>query len=233
MWGAGKGGSGGGASAWHLPGLPWARKCQLLPSPRACPADLEGPEPQGGPRGQMHPGGERKKKSAGGSTSPGAPAPERPFPSLPLSRPPFYFTLHLPLPLPLPPQQASQASPEGPAGRPASLTLGPSVPGVPGRPRAPCRPWAPGEPRSPGKPRSPCGRDTREQLDKRDGVEAQGEAGKWGARGSPGPRVTVLLGALAELCRARPGPGTPAGMVIRTLTLGPTRPGAPASPGTP
>lgn len=38
----------------------------------------------------------------------------------------------------------------------AGLTLGPSVPGVPGRPRGPCRPWGPAAPLSPGKPRSPC-----------------------------------------------------------------------------
>lgn len=37
----------------------------------------------------------------------------------------------------------------------AGLTLGPSVPGVPGRPLGPCRPWGPAAPLSPGKPRSP------------------------------------------------------------------------------
>lgn len=41
------------------------------------------------------------------------------------------------------------------------ITLGPSVPGVPGRPRGPCRPWGPAPPLSPGKPRSPC-KDTTE-----------------------------------------------------------------------
>lgn len=40
-------------------------------------------------------------------------------------------------------------------GPDVGLTLGPSVPGVPGRPRGPCRPWGPAAPLSPGKPRSP------------------------------------------------------------------------------
>lgn len=85
-----------------------------------------------------------------------------------------------------PPSSPSSSSSAGLLGQPrrplpagsASLTLGPSVPGVPGRPRAPWRPWAPGEPRSPGKPRSPCGRDTKERLGQRDEVEARGEAGR-------------------------------------------------------
>lgn len=40
--------------------------------------------------------------------------------------------------------------------RKIGFTLGPSVPGVPGRPRGPCRPWGPAAPLSPGNPRSPC-----------------------------------------------------------------------------
>lgn len=133
-----------GSSTWYSPCLLWARRCQPRPSHRASPADLEGPEPQGGQPGQMRPAGGGGRGSVVGSSCPG---PQRPGP---LS---FPSSSALPAP-PLPPS----APAGGPDNPPASLTLGPSVPGVPGRPRGPWRPWAPGEPRSPGKPRSPCGR---------------------------------------------------------------------------
>lgn len=51
-----KQGFGGGTSGWYSLCLPSAQRYQLLPSHRASPADLEGPEPQGGQLGQMHPG---------------------------------------------------------------------------------------------------------------------------------------------------------------------------------
>lgn len=57
-WGAG-GSRGEACSARYSPCLPWVRQYQLLPSRRACPVDLEGPEPQGGQLGQLRPVGER------------------------------------------------------------------------------------------------------------------------------------------------------------------------------
>lgn len=144
---------------------------------------------------------------------------------IPLSPLPFLF---------LPPQGLP-----GPPRRPlpASLTLGPSVPGVPGRPRAPWRPWAPGEPRSPGKPRSPCSRDTkiRQEMGRR--PRERGDQGRsrevWSGVRPQAPGLPGCWDVLAELHWARGGPRRPPEMADRTLTLGPTRPGAPASPGTP
>lgn len=49
----------GRRSAWYLPCRPWALRYQLLPSHQASPADLGGPEPQGGQLGQMHPAGRK------------------------------------------------------------------------------------------------------------------------------------------------------------------------------
>lgn len=139
----------------YLPCLPWGRRYQLLPSHRASPADLEGPEPQGGQLGQMHPGVGGREGIWVGSTSPGTSGP----------KPPFLCFLLCPDLLPPPPSAGLLGQPRGPLPAGSALrTLGPSVPGVPGRPRGPWRPWAPGEPRSPGKPRSPCGRDTEEEL---------------------------------------------------------------------
>lgn len=41
--------------AHYLLCLPWAQQYQLLLSRQAFPVDLEGPEPQGGHLGQVHP----------------------------------------------------------------------------------------------------------------------------------------------------------------------------------
>ena len=206
--GAGKGGSGGGTSAWHLPCLPWAQKYQLLPSHRACPADLEGPEPQGGQLGQMHPRRWVKEEVCGGHHLPWDPRAQTPLSFSSSVQTTLLILSFTPSSSPSTSPSASlPGQPRGlqPAG-PASLTLGPSVPGVPGRPRGPWRPWAPGEPRSPGKPRSPCGRDTKEQLGKRDGVEVQGEAGKWGADGKPRTQGNCTAGGIG---RAVQGEGRP------------------------
>lgn len=91
-------------------------------------------------------------------------------PSIPPGPPSFCA----PSPPSIPPLSRSpQAGWKTPAGL-ASLTLGPSVPGVPGRPRAPWRPCAPGDPRSPGKPRSPCERDTGQYSGQSDGEDEMG-----------------------------------------------------------
>lgn len=91
-------------------------------------------------------------------------------PSIPPGPPSFCA----PSPPSIPPLSRSpQAGWKTPAGL-ASLTLGPSVPGVPGRPRAPWRPCAPGDPRSPGKPRSPCERDTGQHSGQSDGEDEMG-----------------------------------------------------------
>lgn len=203
---AGKHGSGGGTSGWYSPCLPLAQQYQLLPSHRASPADLEGPEPQGGQLGQMHPGVWEERGSLWWAASSLGPQ----CPPSPLSFSSFYaqapFLSHLPL---LPPPSSSSLAgllgqPRGPlsAGS-ASLTLGPSVPGVPGSPRAPWRPWAPGEPRSPGNPRSPCGRDTKERLGQRDEVEARGEAGRWGAGWGPRTQGSCAAGRRWQNCTGR------------------------------
>lgn len=71
-------------------------------------------------------------------------------------------------------------------------------------------------------------------IRERDRVEAQGKAGRWAAeRGAQDSGWLYSWEALAELHGERAGPRRPPGMADRTLTLGPTRPGAPASPGTP
>lgn len=108
-----------------------------------------------------------------------------------------------------PPPPSSQRVSLGLDRRPlqdlASLTLGPSVPGVPGRPRAPCRPCAPGEPRSPGKPRSPCGRDTGQQSGKSGGKDEMGGGG-----GSPRTQGRLpCWEAWAKLNGEKAGPGRP------------------------
>lgn len=120
--------------AWYLPCRPWAQQYQLLPSHRASPVDLEGPEPQGGQLGQMHPGVGGRQGISGGQIPSGLQYASPPSPS-PLPRLPFYLLFHAsPLPFLLLPRR-----PPRPAQRTltasASLTLGPSVPGVPGRPR--------------------------------------------------------------------------------------------------
>lgn len=49
----------GRLSTWYLPCRPWALRYQLLLSHQASPADLGGPEPQGGQLGQTHPAGRK------------------------------------------------------------------------------------------------------------------------------------------------------------------------------
>lgn len=93
-------------SARYSPCLPWVRRYQLLPSRRACLADLEGPEPQGGRLGQLRPVGERTLWWA--APPPGTPSPlSSPSSS---AQTPLGLTLHpsllpssTPKPPPLPP----------------------------------------------------------------------------------------------------------------------------------
>ena len=217
-------------SAWYSPCLPWVRRYQLLPSRRACPAGLEGPEPQGGRLGQLHPVRERTLWWA--APPPGT---QSPFPPLlPLPRPlwvspstPPSFHLHPPSLLPFHPEDHTGLTYFGTIrARSAGEAAGPlEALGTGGATFS----WETSftlEQRHHGPIRQRQEENGEPGRRREVGAELDWWAG--GGGGGPGPGAAVLLGQAGRTAQRGH-----LGMANRTLTLGPTRPGAPASPGTP
>lgn len=152
-------------------------------------------------------GGE--KECVVGSTSPGIPVPRCPFPPLPPPpRPPFSFLSHSSLsPFLFHPQQASQASPEGPAGRTSLTYFGTISAGSAGE--------ATGTLEALGTRRATFTWETSFTLRQRhQGAIRQrrwgggpGAAGKWGVEGEPRTAGSCTAGRPRRLHRARQAQG--------------------------